>query len=122
MRPAFILRTPELRDFAIERLRMLNLEGQEPWAVYIAPYKQIRSLEQNALYWAKVGKISEATGHSKNVIHTLLKKEAFGVEIADVGGKLLEVIKSSAKVDRGVFSELLDHADELAIQLGVPLT
>jgi hypothetical protein len=122
VRPAFILRTPELREFAIERLRMLNLQVQEPWAIYIAPYKQIRSLEQNAMYWAKVGEICKATGHSKNVIHTLLKREAFGVEIADVGGKILVVTKSSAKVDRGVFSELIDHADELAIQLGVPLT
>jgi hypothetical protein len=122
MQPAFILRTTELRERAIERIRMLNLQNQEPWALYIAPWKQIRSLEQNALYWAKVDQISKATGHSRNVIHTLLKKEAFGVEIADVGGKMLEVIKSSAKVDRGVFSELINHADELAIQLGVPLT
>jgi hypothetical protein len=122
MQPAFILRTQELRERAIERVRMLNLQNQEPWALYIAPYKQIRTLEQNALYWMKVDQIVKATGHSKNVIHTLLKKEAFGVEIADVGGKILEVVKSSAKVDRGVFSELIDHADELAIQLGVPLT
>jgi hypothetical protein len=41
------------------------------------------------------------------------------VECADVGGKLVEAVKSSAKVDRGDFSELIEHAHELAAGLGV---
>lgn len=113
MRPAFILRDSDTREHAITRLRMLKLDTPEPWAVYVAPYKQIRTLEANALYWALISEICEATGHSKNVIHTFLKKEAWGVEIAEVGGKAIEVIKSSAKADRGEFSELLLHAQEL---------
>jgi hypothetical protein len=113
MRPAFILRDQDTRDHVITRLRMLKLDTPEPWAVYVAPYKQIRTLEANALYWALISEICEATGHSKNVIHTFLKKEAWGVEIAEVGGKAIEVIKSSAKADRGEFSELLLHAQEL---------
>lgn len=119
MSPSFILRNADVRERAIERLRMLNLEVEEPWAVYIAPYKRIRTLEQNAMYWSIVGKIVDATGHSKNVIHTLLKKEALGVECAEVKGKLVEAPKSSAKIDRGDFSELIEHAYELAGGLGV---
>ena len=113
MRPAYILRDTEVREHAIARIRCLNLNTPEPWALYIAPHKQIRTLEANALYWALIGEICEATGHSKNVIHTFLKKEAWGVEIAEVNGKAIEVIKSSAKADRGEFSELLLHAQEL---------
>jgi hypothetical protein len=119
MRPAYILRDVDVREHAITRLRMLNLDTPEPWAIYIAPYKQIRTLEQNAAYWRIVGKIVEATGHSKNVIHTLLRKEALGVDIAEVNGKVIEAVKSSTKVDRGDFSELIEHAHELAIGLGV---
>lgn len=113
MRPAYILRDVEVREHAIARIRMLNLTGDEPWALYIAPHKQIRTLEANSLYWSLVGEICAATGHSKNVIHTFLKKEAWGVEIAEVNGKAIEVIKSSAKADRGEFSELILHAQEL---------
>jgi hypothetical protein len=53
------------------------------------------------------------------VIHTLLRKEALGVDIAEVNGKVIEAVKSSTKVDRGDFSELIEHAHELAIGLGV---
>ena len=113
MTPSYILRDVDVREHAIARLRMLNLNVEEPWAIYIAPYRRIRTLEANALYWALVGEICEATGHSKNVIHTFLKKEAWGVELAEIDGKAIEVIKSSAKADRGEFSELLLHAQEL---------
>jgi hypothetical protein len=92
---------------------MLNLQGEEPWAVYIAPYKQIRTLEANALYWALVDEVKAATGHSRNVLHTFLKKEAWGVELAEVNGKAVEVIRSSAKATRGDFGELILHAQEL---------
>jgi hypothetical protein len=92
---------------------MLNLQGEEPWAVYIAPYKQIRTLEANALYWALVDEVKAATGHSRNVLHTFLKKEAWGVELAEIDGKAVEVIRSSSKATRGDFSELIMHAQEL---------
>ena len=113
MTPSYILRDVDVREHAITRLRLLNLDVEEPWAIYIAPYKRIRTLEANALYWALVGEICEATGHSKNVIHTFLKKEAWGVEIAEIDGKTVEVIKSSAKADRGEFGDLILHAQEL---------
>jgi hypothetical protein len=113
MKPAYILRDVDRREHAITRIRMLNLNGEEPWAIWIGPYKQIRTLEANALYWATVDEVCEATGHSRNVIHTFLKKEAWGVEIAEINGKVVEVVKSSAKANRGEFSELLLHAQEL---------
>jgi hypothetical protein len=121
MRPAYILRDTEVREHAIARIRCLNLNTPEPWALYIAPHKQIRTLEQNAAYWRIVGKIVAATGHSKNVVHTLLKKEALGVEMAEINGKVVEAPKESSKSSRGDFSELIDHAHELAAGLGVPV-
>ena len=60
-----------------------------------------------------MGEICAATGHSKNVIHTFLRKEALGVEISEVNGKVVEAVKSSAKVERGDFGELILHAQEL---------
>lgn len=117
MNPAYILRNADVRERAIERIRMLNLQVPEPWAIYVAPYKRIRTLEQNAAYWVEVAKICAATGHSKNVIHTYLKKEAWGVEIAEVNGKVIETVKSSARAERGDFSELIMHAQQLASEV-----
>jgi len=98
---------------------MLNLQQEEPWAIYIAPHKQIRTLEANAKYWSVVNAICKATGHSKNVIHTYLKKTALGMELAEIRGQTFEVIRSSAKLERGEFSELILAAEELAAELGV---
>jgi hypothetical protein len=119
MTPSYILRDVDVREHAITRLRMLNLDVPEPWAIYIAPYKRIRTLEQNALYWAIVTKIVDATGHSKNVIHILLKNIALGVEIGEVAGQRVEAPKESSKSSRGDFSELIEHAYELAAKVGV---
>ena len=119
MIPAFILRNADIRERAIERIRSLNLQGEEPWALFIAPHRQIRTLEQNAAYFRVVSAICKATGHSKNVIHTYLKKTALGMEIAEVRGQTFEAIRSSAKIERGDFSELIEAAHELAVEMGV---
>jgi hypothetical protein len=119
MSPSFILRNADVRERAIERLRMLKLDTEEPWAVYIAPHKQIRTLEQNAAYWRVLDAIRKATGHSKNVLHIYLKEQVLGVERAEIRGKTIEAVRSSAKTDRGDFSELIEAAHELATGLGV---
>jgi hypothetical protein len=119
MTPSFILRNSDVRERAIERLRTLKLDTPEPWAVYVAPYKQIRTLEANAAYWRIVNEICKATGHSKNVIHTYLKKTVLGIELAEIRGQTFEVIRSSAKLDRGEFAELIESAYELAAEMGV---
>lgn len=119
MQPAFILRDSDRREHAITRIRMLNLNTPEPWAVWLAPYKQIRTLEQNAAYFRVVGKIRAATGHSKNVIHMYLKEMVLGKEVAEINGKTVEAVRSSAKTERGDFSELIEAAYEMAATLGV---
>ena len=121
MSPSFILRNAEVRERAIERLRMLNLETEEPWAIYVAPYKQIRTLEQNAAYWRVVSAVRKATGHSKNVIHMYLKEQVLGKESAEIRGKTVEAVRSSSKTERGDFSELIEAAYEMAADLGVPV-
>ena len=119
MTPTIILRDESIRQRAIDRIKALKLDADEPWAVYVCPYRKLRTLEQNAAYWAVVGRICAATGHSKNVIHTYLRKAAWGVELSEIKGKAIEVVKSSAKADRGDFSDLLDRANELAAEMGI---
>lgn len=111
MMPAVILRGPEQRERAIERLRTVEIkpEAREPWAMWLGPYRKIRTLAQNALYWRLVGFASAATGKDKEVLHEYFKRKAFGLKIDVVRGELVECAVSSAKVASGDFSELIEY-------------
>ena len=119
MTPTLILRDESIRQRAIDRIKALKLDVDEPWGVWIAPAPKLRTLDQNAAYWAVVGRIVSATGRSKKVIHRYLKEVAFGKEVEEFMGRLVESEISSRKVERGDFSELIDHANELAAEMGI---
>ena len=78
-------------------------------AMFIGPYKKIRTLEQNAAYWRLVGLVVAATGHSKKTLHEFFKEQAWGKVIEEVAGKAVEYTPSSAKAERGDFSELIEY-------------
>ena len=109
MIPAVILRTEENRESAIRRIKAVRLDQERPLGVWIGPYKKIRSLEQNALYWKLIGMVSEATGHDRDVLHYFFKKRAFGYRTESIGDEVIEVVPSSSKASKGDFSELIEH-------------
>lgn len=119
MTPTVIIRDEQTRQRAIERISLLKV-GEEPWGVYVAPYEKLRTLEQNALYWRIVGKITDATGNSKTAIHEYLKREAFGVLVVEIKGKRVEMAQSSAKAKRGDFSDLIELAGAMSAEMGIP--
>lgn len=59
-----------------------------------------------------VGIVRAATGHSKATLHQYFKEQAFGKIIEEVAGKMVEYTPSSAKAERGDFSELIEHVQE----------
>jgi transposase len=117
--PSIILRTNEQIERACQRIRAIKPDQERPLAVWIGPYRKIRSLEQNALYWKLISRISAATGHSKDTLHHFFKRRAFGVRIEQVGAEMLEVIPSSARASKGDFGELLDHVQEFIVESGI---
>lgn len=119
MSPSIIIRDETLRQRAIERVQMLNLDVADPWGVYIAPWKKLRTLEQNALYWRLIGLICAATGHSKIAMHIYFKQLVFGVKVETVNGKQIEVPVESSKAARGDFSELIDTVSEFVAKHGI---
>jgi hypothetical protein len=114
--PAVILRREENKDAAIRRIKAIKPDEENPLAVWIGPYKKIRTLEANALYWREVGIISKATNHSKIALHEYFKRLVFGVEIIEVDGKAVEYTASSARASRGDFSELIDTVREFRME------
>jgi hypothetical protein len=117
--PSIILRTEEIKAHAIKRIQAIKADQENPLAIWIGPYKKIRSLEQNALYWKLVGLVVSATGHSKHTLHSFFKREAFGVLVESVGGKEIEVVPSSSRVSRGDFSELIEHVQRFIAEHGI---
>ena len=112
MSPAVIFRSEDAKESAIRRIKAIKPDQEKPLAMWVGPYKQIRSLEQNAAYWRLVSIVSSATGHSRDVLHQYFKRQAFGVQMQEVAGQMVEYVPSSAKVSKGDFSELIEHVQE----------
>jgi hypothetical protein len=117
--PAIIFRDEGTKERAIQRIKAIKPDQEKPLAIWIGPYKKIRTLEQNALYWRLIGRISDATGHDRDVLHIFFKRRAFGAQVEQVGPEMVEVIKSSAKASRGDFSELIEHVQAFIEEYGI---
>jgi hypothetical protein len=119
MGPTVIFRHEEAKQSAIKRIQAIRPDQENPLALWIGPYKKIRSLEQNALYWRLVGRVADATGHDREVLHQYFKKQAFGVRAEQVGEQIVEFIPSSAKASKGDFSELIEYVHKFIAEHGI---
>lgn len=119
MQPQVIFLTYGQIERAIARIRAIKPDDEKPLAMWIGPYKKIRTLAQNAKYWQRVGLICKATGHSKIAMHEYFKRLAFGVIVDVIDGKTVEYTASSAKADRGEFSELIEFVEEFISEHGI---
>jgi hypothetical protein len=117
--PVVIFRNEETKQSAIRRIQAIRPDQDKPLAMWIGSYSKIRSLQSNALYWARIGRICDATGHSKDTLHQYFKRRAFGVRVEQVGSEMVEVIPSSASVTQGNFNELIQHVDEFIAEHGI---
>ena len=119
MTPAIIFRHEDAKEAAIRRIKAIRPDQERPLACWIGPYKKIRSLEQNALYWRCISLVAGATGHDKEVLHQFFKKRAFGLRTEQVGEELVEFVPSSAKVSKGDFSELIEYVQAFIAEHGI---
>jgi hypothetical protein len=122
MQPAIIFRTEETKERAVARIKAIKPDQEHPLALWIGPYKKIRSLEQNALYWRLVGMVAAATGHHREVLHLFFKRRAFGVRVEQVGDDLVDYVPSSARASKGDFSELIEHVHAFIAEHGIEET
>src|SRR5690606_35083706 len=119
MSPAIIFRSDEQKERAIQRIRAIKPDQENPLAIWIGPYRKIRSLAQNSLYWRRVGLVAAATGYDREALHQLFKRNAFGVRVESIGGHMVEVVPSSARVSKGDFSELIEVVEEFIAENGI---
>jgi hypothetical protein len=117
--PAIIFRDEQTKERAIARIKAIRPDQENPLAIWIGPYKKIRSLEQNALYWSLISRVVDCTGHQRYVLHSYFKRRAFGVLCESICGEVVEVVPSSAKASRGDFSELIEHVQAFIAEHGI---
>lgn len=100
------LNLARLRDWlTLNEGKQLRLERVEP----------LRSLLQNALYWAWLAKLEQESGNSSEDMHDYLKSRLLPKRIIKVKGKVeheLEVEGSTTKLTKAEFGEYLAKCAE----------
>ena len=119
MSPAIIFRAEEQKERAIARIKAIKPDQENPLALWIGPYRKIRSLEANALYWSLINRIHNATGHDRDTLHIYFKRKAFGVRVEQIGEEMVEVIPSSARASKGDFGELIEVVQAFIAEHGI---
>lgn len=104
---AYRIRGPESVSLALHEINALPHDGS--WQVAIEPYQRVRSVAQNALYWAWITIIADEVGYlDKDDVHEELA-ERFLPAISYLG------LDGSARTRRPSTSDLsvMDFADYL---------
>lgn len=80
-----------------------------------------RSLSQNALYWLRLGVISEHTGHTENELHTLYKGSYAPKKEITYKTRTYTLPKGTSEMSKGEMAEFMLHIEAEAEQLGIVL-
>lgn len=108
------------RQHAIECIKLLPLEIIH--IVKIEEYRKNRSLEQNSLHWDRLDvirlHIADSTGqlYSQEELHDFFKSKFLPIKFIDVGGEIVEVSRSTKKLNTKEFSEFMDQIDRYCIE------
>lgn len=125
MTPSLILRDEAIRQRALERIRALPI-AEPPWAVILKQYDDPRTLEQNAMMWARLTDISEQVewyGKKltpqdwKDVLTSSLIKANVVPNLEGTG--FVACGLHTSKMSKRLMSELLDLMDAFAAERGV---
>ena len=115
-----ILRGKAQRAFAVERINALN--PSKIWEIVIRPYRKPRTLDQNALIHSWFALIASETGNDPEDVKEALKAKFLPARFVDIDGEMIEVRRSTAKLNVQEMSEFCNRmqawaASELGIQL-----
>ena len=133
MTPTLILRDEAIRQRAIDRIKALKIDVDEPWAVFIAPHKKLRSKEQSSKMWAMLGDVARQKQWPvngvmtwlidedwKNIFTAALRKEnrmALGLD-----GGLVLLGRGTSKMSPSEMSDLIELMFAFGAEKGVKWT
>jgi len=122
----WILRSARVRDLACSILGELQLQDEpndEPvLELILRPFKDSRSLEQNAMFHSWCGSIAEKTGHSKAEIKDILLETVFGTEeYLNLNGEKRNRVRQTSGLNKNEMSELIERSVQIGIELGADI-
>jgi len=122
----WILRSARVRDLACSILGELQLQDEpndEPvLELILRPFKDSRSLEQNAMFHSWCGSIAEKTGHSKVEIKDILLETVFGTEeYLNLNGEKRNRVRQTSGLNKNEMSELIERSVQIGIELGADI-
>lgn len=122
MNPAlYVIDSPDRRVRCAKRIEALPLDGQI-WEIRISPWEPKRSVEANRRLWALHKLAAEATGHSVDELHEMMKWKFLPHVTVKIGEHQQEVPGRSSRLTTKEFREFMDRTEEFYISnLGVVL-
>jgi len=115
----YILRSEAVRSNCITKIAGLSVEDMPPLEIVIRPYRQKRSLQQNALLHKWFDEISKVTGeYTADDIKTLMKAKFSPRKL--VCGEMIPTATSN--LNSAQMAEFMEQVAAFAATYGVALT
>lgn len=104
-------------------VRLLEaMELKRPVEVVVGLYRRKRSTNQNSLYWAWLGILSQETGYTSDELHELFKRMYLPPVTLEIGTYTVDVPRSTTGLNTLEFSDYMRHIEVFAAtELGVAL-
>lgn len=98
-----VLDNPERLKNYLQSLKTKEIE------ITVGKRESLRSLRQNAYYWAYLGIISDATGDIQNDLHEYFKRALLPPRFIKVRGKEIKIPATTTKLDKKQFGDYLER-------------
>jgi len=103
-----------LNDSTKQRIleAIAKLDTSKDWSLTLGPWKDKRSLDQNARLWKLHSMAAEITGHSPEEMHEFALCRHFGYEEKSCGGIVRRIpLKRSSTRDKAEFSAFMEATE-----------
>ena len=110
----FVIRDDNALLNAINYVKCLTPDEDEPREIVIQDFKKLRSVQQNSLYWRWLGIIRKDTGTSKEALHHYYKKKFLPTFVEVHVDEIITVLTSTKDLTPAQFSDYLTEIEEHA--------
>ena len=98
-----------------------SLPDEKEWLVIIEEYVPEKTSQQRKGFHYLVGVFAKELGYSPDEMKQVVKAECFGIEMVEVAGRVVEVIKPSEEADKVQYADLISTCYRLAAECGIVL-
>lgn len=103
-------------DHAIKRFEGKDIE------IVVQKKRNVRSLQQNRLWWLYVTIIAESLGYEKEECHCILKYKFLKREkVVEKTGEVIPYLESTTRLTRSEFSEVVESVIRWAAEMDIIL-